>query len=192
MPNNRFLRGYALTLGLGTMQLPLAMTGGSALTDIYQSFFGWTEDELVFWNSFMGATAALGLMLGSLIGGRLIRKGRRRATLLIQAIAVFASILTCFRFLPGIVLGRLLLGFAGSSSCLIMGKSIGETMPSSMTAKYGMLTNIFVNVGFMFCFVLGLLLPTDPAEFPTNEMWKVVSLMPALFGLLTIILWSLI
>ena len=35
VPNNNFLRGYALTLGLGAMQLPFAMTGASSLTDIY-------------------------------------------------------------------------------------------------------------------------------------------------------------
>ena len=192
MPNNKFLRGYAFTLGLGSMQLPFAMTGGASLADIYQSFFDWSEDELVFWNSFINSTAVLGLILGSLLGGRLIVKGRRRATLVIQAMAIFGSILTCFKNLPMICIGRFILGFVGSCSCLIMGKSIGETVPSSMTAQYGMLTNIFINFGFLLCFLVGLLIPTDPAKFETDEMWKVVSAMPALFGLVTIVLWSLV
>ena len=55
-----------------------------------------------------------------------------------------------------------------------------------------MLTNIFINFGFLLCFLVGLLIPTDPAKFATDEMWKVVSAMPAVFGLVTIVLWSLV
>ena len=54
-----------------------------------------------------------------------------------------------------------------------------------------MLTNIVITSGFVFTFVLGLLLPTDPAEFASDEMWKLVSAMPAFFGVMTIMLWSL-
>ena len=54
-----------------------------------------------------------------------------------------------------------------------------------------MLTNIVITSGFVFTFILGLLLPTDPAEFADDEMWKLVSAMPAFFGVLTIMLWSL-
>ena len=111
---------------------------------------------------------------------------------MIQAMAVFGSIISCFRSVFLICLGRLIIGFAGSCSCLIMGKSIGETLPSSMIDLYGMLTNIFINIGFLTSFLVGLLLPTEPEEFDNNEMWMVVSTMPAFFGMLTIILWSLV
>ena len=134
----------------------------------------------------------MGLIFGSLFGGKLILKGRRRAIIVIQAMAVIASIFTCFRSLFLICLGRFIIAFVGSCSCLIMGKSIGETVPSSMTASYGMLLNIFINVGFLLCFLIGLLLPTDPADFEKDEMWMVVSIMPAFFGVATIFLWSLV
>ena len=111
---------------------------------------------------------------------------------MIQAMAVFGSIISCFRSVFLICLGRLIIGFAGSCSCLIMGKSIGETLPSSMIDLYGMLTNIFINVGFLTSFLVGLLLPTEPEEFESSEAWMVVSTMPAFFGMLTIILWSLV
>ena len=54
-----------------------------------------------------------------------------------------------------------------------------------------MLTNIFINGGFVVCFALGLLIPKDPADFADDEMWKLVSAMPAFFSLITIMLWSL-
>ena len=80
--NNWYIRGYAFTLGMGVMQLPFALTGASSMADIYQSFFNWSEDELTFWNSFIGTMAVFGLMVGSLLGGRLIVDGRRRTSLL--------------------------------------------------------------------------------------------------------------
>ena len=97
-----------------------------------------------------------------------MRKGRRRATLIIQASAILGSILTMIKSLPCICLGRFIVGFVGCAQSLIMGKSIGETMPSSMTSKYGMLTNLFINLGFMLSFFVGLLVPTDPKEFGTD------------------------
>ena len=51
-----------------------------------------------------------------------------------------------------------------------------------------MLTNIVITSGFVFTFVLGLLLPTDPAEFASDEMWMLVSAIPAIFGVMTIML----
>ena len=135
--------------------------------------------------------AVAGLMVGSLVGGRLIVYGRRRATLLTQCLAVIGSLCTCFKNLPLICFGRFALGCVGSCSTLIMGKSICETLPMHKIASYGMLTNIFINGGLAFCFALGLLIPTDPADFANDEMWKLVSAMPAFFGLITITLWSL-
>ena len=135
--------------------------------------------------------AVAGLMVGSLLGGRLIVYGRRRATLLTQCLAVIGSLCTCFKNLPLICFGRFALGCVGSCSTLIMGKSICETLPTHKIASYGMLTNIFINCGFAFCFALGLLIPTDPADFADDEMWKLVSAMPAFFGLININLWSL-
>ena len=73
--------------------------------------------------------AVFGLMVGSLLGGRLIVDGRRRTSLLTQSMAVVGSIFTCFKNLPLLCLGRFTLGFVGSCSCLIMGKSICETLP---------------------------------------------------------------
>ena len=54
-----------------------------------------------------------------------------------------------------------------------------------------MLTNIVITIGFVATFVLSLALPTDPAKFEDDENWKLVSAMPAFFGVVTIMLWSL-
>ena len=173
------------------MQAAFAITGGAALADIYQDMFEWTEDELTFWNTVINSIAVVGLTFGSLLGGKLIRKGRRRATLLIQAMAVLGSIMTMFRSLPLICLGRFIIGFVGTAACLIMGKSIGETLPASMASQYGVLIGLYINLGFLISFLVGLLVPTDPSEFAADEMWMIVSALPAIVGVISILLMSL-
>ena len=101
------------------------------MANIYQSFFNWSEDEKLFWKSFIGTSAVFGLMIGSLLGGRLIVGGRRRTTLFTQSMAIVGSIFTCFKSVPLICIGRFILGFVGSCAALIMGKSICETLPQN-------------------------------------------------------------
>lgn len=71
-PNTRFLNAYALTLGLGTLHTAWAMTTSDQLASTYQVFFGWNEDEKVFWNTVISSSSVFGLIIGSLLGGSLI------------------------------------------------------------------------------------------------------------------------
>ena len=98
--------------------------------------------------------------------------------------------LTMFKSLPLICIGRFLLGCVACTANIIMGKSIGETFPETSQSFYGMFVNITINFGFFVSFSLGLLLPTDDESFATDEMWKVVSAMPALLGFIAIILFQ--
>ena len=189
-PNKGFLAGYTLALGIGTQQTAWAITGSSQLSDIYQSFFGWSNDEKQFWNAFINCCAVAGLIVGCLFGGLVIAHGRRRAIIIIQTIAILASILTMFKSVPLICFGRFLVGAVACTANVIMGKSIAETMPEHLQSKYGMLTNIFINAGFMITFILGTFLPTNPEDFATDETWKVISALPAISGFMSVLLWE--
>lgn len=189
-PRKAFLRGYAFCYGIGTMQISFAMTQSTQLSPMYQVFFDWSKEDATFWNTVMNCVASSGLILGSLIGSQIIASGRRRSLLLMQSTAIVASILCMFRSLPAILVGRFLQGYVACTACLIMGKAMSETVPEALAGQYGMLTNIFVNVGFFLSFSCGLLLPQDTADFATDEMWKLVSAVPAMIGLLSIFLAS--
>lgn len=190
VPNLSYLNGYTFALGLGAIQTAFAMTGSSQIVGHYQVFFGWTEDETTFWNTVINSVSIVGMILGSLFGGEMILKGRRRATILIQTAAILGSMLTMFKSLPLICIGRFLLGCVACTANIIMGKSIAETFPESQQSFYGMFVNITINFGFFFSFSLGLLLPTDDEDFASSEMWKVVTAMPALLGFISIMLWE--
>ena len=51
-----------------------------------------------------------------------------------------------------------------------------------------MLTNIFINVGFLLSFSCGMLLPEDKETFNNDESWKLVTAMPAFIGFLSVML----
>ena len=81
--------------------------------------------------------------------------------LLIQSIAIFATILCLFRSLPLIIAGRFLQGSISVVASLIMGKSISEHVPESMAGQYGMLTNVFINLGCLVSYSCGIILSED-------------------------------
>ena len=134
VPNLTYIRGYAMALGINTFQLSWALTLNSPLIDTYTLFFGWSEDEVVFWSSLINSLMLTGMIFGSLLAGDIISKGRRRATIILHSIAIMASILTMFKSLPLICIGRFFLGFCGCIFAIIFGKSVCETVPADFLA----------------------------------------------------------
>ena len=55
----------------------------------------------------------IGVMIGSLFGGPLITKGRRFAVMWFSVLLMFGVILTMFRTMPTMCLGRFVSGFSG-------------------------------------------------------------------------------
>ena len=192
VPNLTFIRGYAAALGINTWQLAWALTSNSPLIDTYQVFFGWSDAEVRFWNSFINSLMMVGMIIGSLIAGNIISKGRRRAAILLNTITILASILTMFKSIPLICIGRFFMGITSVIFGIIFGKCISETLPTDFQAHYGMLTNLFINFGFMSSFIFSTMLPTEPAKMEKDENWKLFSALPAITGFVCIMLFSLI
>ena len=170
------------------MQLAFALTQSTQLSPFYQVFFDWSDDELTFWNTFMNSAMTCGLILGSVFGSMIIASGRRHSLLLVQTVAIFATILCMFKNLAMILIGRFLQGAVAVTVSLIMGKSISETVPEKMAGQYGMLTNIFINLGCLISYTSGMLLSEDKETYETDESWKLVTAIPALVGFLSIMI----
>lgn len=83
IPDLGFLRLYAFAYGIGTWQQSFAMTQNTQLSGVYQQFFGWDDDELTFWQTFLNCTSSLGMIIGSLVGTNIIKYGRKRCLILI-------------------------------------------------------------------------------------------------------------
>ena len=108
--------------------------------------------------------------------------------LLVQSVAIFATMLCMFKNLPLIIIGRFFQGAISVVASLIMGKSISEHVPESMAGQYGMLTNIFINLGCLVSYSCGVLLSDDESTFSSDESWKLVTAMPAFVGFISVVL----
>lgn len=68
--------------GFGTWHATWALAGNSQTTPVFEAKFGWTEDETITNNTLISSAGILGFFLGSLVGGHLLRIGRRKAAIL--------------------------------------------------------------------------------------------------------------
>jgi len=103
---------YVLALSPGLLQTGWALCGNTQTAGIFTAKFGWDENQAMFWNSMINASAVLGLTIGSLFGGKLIVGGRRRATFIAAAIVVVGGLFTQYLSIATICIGRFLMGYA--------------------------------------------------------------------------------
>ena len=143
----------------------MVFTGNAVTTPIFAAKFGWDEAETNLNNSLINTSAVLGLTLGSLIGGKTITIGRRKAAFYLQSLAIVGALLTQIPDVRTICLGRFLYGVTAGHANIIMGKSIDETIPANISGQFGVLLNCYICVGMMSSYFLGALLPTEPSEF---------------------------
>lgn len=69
-------------------------------------------------------------MLGSIFGGGLIIKGRRRAIFIMNAFIVIGAGISLILTVPTIVIGRFVCGVAAGVLNMVTMKSIFETVPA--------------------------------------------------------------
>ena len=103
---------YVLALSFGSLQTGWALCGNTQTAGIFASKFGWDENQAMFWNSVINSSAVLGLLFGSLLGGKMIVSGRRRATFIAAGIVIFGGLFTQYLSIATLCIGRFFMGFA--------------------------------------------------------------------------------
>ena len=132
----------------------------------------------------------MGGAVGSVIGGNLIKMGRRRTAILTNMLAIISSAICMYDTTWSLTLGRFLLGIAGGVANIIYCKSINENYPEKLSSLLAMFCNASICIGLLVAFSMGAILP-DPKDVEANkkdELWRVIYLMPAMIGLVEIIL----
>ena len=85
---------YAFTLGIGSCQTTLVMTANTNTYPIFAAKFGWDKKEKVFYNTLISTVAVVGLSLGTLVGGKTMTIGRRRALIIMEVVAFIGGLIT--------------------------------------------------------------------------------------------------
>jgi len=76
--NQMFLQFYCFVLGLGVWQTSMSFVGMTQTIPLVAEKFGW-GDEIKFYNTIITSSGIFGLSMGSLLGGKTITIGRRKA-----------------------------------------------------------------------------------------------------------------
>ena len=88
--------------------------------------------------------------------------------------------MTQYLSVPTLTVGRFMYGFAGGHLNIIMAKSIDETVPASAKGLFGVGTNVYLRIGVMCIFFLGIILPDDQdiEGMKNDERWRIIFAIP--------------
>ena len=95
-----------------------------------------------------------------------------------------------FGTIPFLIISRFVLGIATGLYCVIFGKMICENLPEKLAQKIAMCQNVSVGFAIGGALAMAGFLP-DPKDFEANkkdENWRIIYLMPALVGVIELIL----
>ena len=110
-------------------------------------------------------SSIVGLTIGSLVGGKVVAYGRRRAILLMNVAIIIGTLITLILTIPTIMIGRFICGCAAGVFNICMSKSICESVPASRSSIFEPMTNISICVAGVICLFLGLALPDKVDDY---------------------------
>jgi len=181
---------FTIFWGFGTWHCTFALAGNTNTTPVFEAKFGWSADEALLYNSIISTAGTVGSLIGSFLGGSLLKFGRRRAAIIGHIVAILGCAVCMVPHTATLSLGRVLLGIAGGIENVIFGKMITETIPDRYISTFAMAHNASLCFGLFVCFSLGFILP-DPKDFEANvhdELWRVIYGFPAIVALIEIVL----
>ena len=79
--NLSYVVPYLFVMVLGLWHTSWACNGNTMTTKIFQAKLGWDESETMLYNTIITSAGVVGMIPGSIIGGRLIQDGRRQAAI---------------------------------------------------------------------------------------------------------------
>ena len=92
--------------------------------------------------------------------------------------------------IPFLIMSRFVLGIATGLYCVIFGKMMCENLPEKLAQKVAMCQNVSICFSIVGALAMAGFLP-DPKDFEANkndENWRIIYLMPALIGVIELIL----
>lgn len=130
------------------------------------------------------------MVVGSLVGGKFIQGGRRKAIIIFNVFAAVATALTMFLNIYMIVIGRFFFGFCCGVFSVAGPKMLDETVPIQLSSSFGTATNTFLSGGIMVALLLGAGLPEqDDIQGQIDDgFWRVIYGFPFACQAITILM----
>lgn len=181
---------FTFVIGLGNIQTGFAISGNNQTAPVIKAKFGWDKEAATLYNTLISSAAIFGVVTGSLVGGRFIQGGRRKALIIFNLLGAIAVTLTMFLDLTAIIIGRFFFGFTCGVFSVAGPKMLDETVPIHLSSSFGTATNTFLSGGIMVALLLGAGLPDDDdLEGQVEDgFWRVLYGFPYACQALTILM----
>ena len=163
-----YVIAYTACYGLGTWHCAWAIVGNAQTTKVFAAKFDWDKDDTIFYNTIISSQGMIGLALGSIGGGMLIKIGRRKTAIIAHIIAMCSSAICMYDSVFCLTLGRLILGISAGLANIVYGKSITENFPEKLSSWLAMLLNASICTGIFAALLMGGILP-DPEDIEANK-----------------------
>ena len=146
------------------------------------------EDRDVF-NSIISSMIVVGAMAGSILGGIIAEKGRRKAVIILSmAFICDCFLLWVFDFF-WLLIGRLILGIIIGSFWVVSPLYIREISPKSIAGPIWILNQVMVVLGSITSFIFGIFVPLkDDIDAETSDVWRFIFAFPSCVAFLQICL----
>ena len=97
----------------------------------------WSENEADILQAYIGSSVVLGMTIGAVGGGALMRIGRRRAIIIACLLGIAGNIITYFLSYWNLIIGRLMFGFSVGLFSSICPRMNEETIPAQLYDTLG-------------------------------------------------------
>ena len=146
------------------------------------------EDRDLF-NSVVSGAIPIGAIIGSILGGILVEKGRRRAIILIWTMQIIGSVFwVAFNFI-WLISGRLIQGVVIGNFTVVSPLFISEISPKSISGSLGMSNQGMVVFGGILAKLFGLIVPLKgDDDILTSDNWKLIFAFPGIIAFVQLLL----
>lgn len=138
------------------------------------------------------SSSVLGLMMGSLLCDKFLKYGRMKTAQLANALIIVSVVPQMWLTVPGLMFGRLLLGFGGGLSIVSTSVFMSETVPALKLGIYGTSVNTGIVTGILVTTLIqGFSMPNidDTDKVDSTTSWRIGFLSPGLFAVVNILQW---
>ena len=139
--NVSYLAAFMAVMMLPGLLIGYGLGYTNQCTEMLSIKLHWPHDQYSLYESMVGSSLVLGMSIGAVCGGKLMKIGRRRAQFVNIAIGAFGTGLTMFMNFPCLLIGRFFFGLSNGLFSSITPRYIEETCPNQI---YGSLSVLFV------------------------------------------------
>ena len=125
-------------------------------------------------NGLINSLYPIGAVFGCILGGILLKKGRRISFIIADFISIVAIILMLIQSSVLLLIGRFIVGIAVGINSAAIPCYVNEISPSQISGAMGSMFQLMVNVGIFISFILGLFLQSksDFKNDPNMFWWR--------------------